>query len=166
MTPVRLRPTTPDDLDFVLNAEQDPDNARFVLPWTPAEHAAALTDPDVGHLIIEHAAERVGFVLLAGLTSPHGSLQFRRLVVTAKGQGFGRAAVRAVKRLAFVERGMHRLWLDVKPFNVRARRLYESEGFSVEGVLRECLRGESGFDSLVVMSMLAHEYCGGGGIEP
>ena len=97
-------------------------------------------------------------MLLARLTSPHGSLEFRRIVATAKGHGFGRAAVRAVKHFALVEWNAHRLWLDVKQHNSRTRRLYEAEGFVSEGVLRECLRTESGFDSLVVLSMLASEY--------
>jgi RimJ/RimL family protein N-acetyltransferase len=66
--------------------------------------------------------------------------------------------VRAVKRFAFEEHQAHRLWLDVKAFNARARHLYASEGFVEEGVLRECLRGESRFDSLVILSMLASEY--------
>jgi RimJ/RimL family protein N-acetyltransferase len=157
---VRLRPTSPEDLDFVLDAERDPENARFILPWTREQHARALADPDAAHRIIEpgSARDRVGFVLLLGLTSPHGSLEFRRIVVTAKGRGLGRAAVRAVKRFAFEEHKAHRLWLDVKAFNARARHLYASEGFVEEGVLRECLRGESGFDSLVILSMLASEY--------
>ena len=72
--------------------------------------------------------------------------------------GIGRAAVRLVKRFAFRKHGAHRLWLDVKEHNDRARRLYQAEGFIVEGVLRECLRGDSGFASLVVMSLLASEY--------
>jgi diamine N-acetyltransferase len=160
MVSVRLRPTTPEDLDFVLEAERDPDNARFILPWSKDQHARALADPDVAHRIIEHGGpgDPVGFVLLLGLLSPHGSLEFRRIVVSAKGRGLGRAAVLAVKRLAFEEHQAHRLWLDVKAFNARARHLYASEGFVEEGVLRECLRSESGFDSLVVMSMLASEH--------
>ncbi len=159
MTRVHLRPTS-DDLDYVLEAEGHPDNARFILPWTRPQHAQALADPDVAHLVIGPAGgqERFGFVLLVGLTSRPRGLEFRRIVVTAMGQGFGRAAVRAVKRLAFGERKAHRLWLEVKEHNARARRLYESEGFVVEGVLRECLRTETGFDSLVVMSMPAGEY--------
>jgi len=157
---VRLRPTTHADLDYVMDAERDPDSAPFILPWTRERHAQALADPDIGHLILERCGDnsRVGFVLLAGLTSPHESIEFRRIVVTAKGQGVGRAAVRAVKRLAFVEKKAHRLWLDVKEHNARARRLYESEGFVAEGVLRECLKAEPGYHSLVVMSILAPEH--------
>lgn len=103
MVSVQLRPTSPEDLDFVLDAERDPENARFILPWTREQHVRALADPDVAYRIIEleSTRDRVGFVLLLGLTSPHGSLEFRRVVVTAKGRGPGRAAVRAVKRFAF-----------------------------------------------------------------
>ena len=160
MASVQLRPTTPEDLDFVLAAERDPDNAWFILPWTREQHARALADPDVTHRVIvpEGSHDRVGFVLLLGLTSPHGSLEFRRIVVTAKGQGLGRAAVRAVKHFAFEEQKAHRLWLDVKAFNARARHLYAAEGFVEEGLLRECLRSDSGYDSLVILSMLASEY--------
>jgi diamine N-acetyltransferase len=159
MKSVRLHPTTQDDIEFVVDAERNPDNAPFILPWTRAQHVQALTDPDLAHLIIEpcNKHEPVGFVLLAGLTNPHGSLEFRRIVVTSKGQGFGRAAVRAVKQFAFSAQKAHRLWLDVKEHNTRARRLYESERFVSEGIRRECLRTDSGFDSLVVMSMLASE---------
>src|SRR5262245_52277548 len=139
MVSVILRPTRPEDLDFVLDAERDPENARFILPWTREQHARTLADPDVAHHIIEFGSprDRVGFVLLLGLTSPHGSLEFRRIVVTAKGRGLGRAAVRAVKHFAFEEHKAHRLWLDVMQFNSRARYLYASEGFVEEGVLRE-----------------------------
>ena len=46
--------------------------------------------------------------------------------------------------------------------NTRALALYESEGFVVEGRLRESVRvttdGADGYDSLVVMSLLDREY--------
>ena len=76
-----------------------------------------------------------------------------------EGTGYGRSAVRSVQRLAFRELGAHRLWLDVKLHNARARHLYQTEGFVEEGVLRECLRrADGGYDSLVVMSRLAREF--------
>jgi RimJ/RimL family protein N-acetyltransferase len=97
-------------------------------------------------------------VILGGLANPDSSIEFRRIVVVRKGQGYGRAIVRAVRELAFDELQAHRLWLDVKEHNARARALYKSEGFSEEGLLRECIRGPAGFESLVVMSLLHHEF--------
>jgi len=157
---VRLRRTIPEDIDFVIDAESDSDTRPFILPWQRDQHVAALSDPDLGHFIVEAPADaqRVGFVILAGLRNQNRSIEFRRIVIVRKRRGYGRAAVRLVKHFAFTTAGAHRLWLDVKEHNQRARRLYEAEGFVVEGVLRECLTEESGFGSLVVMALLAHEF--------
>jgi diamine N-acetyltransferase len=156
---ITLRPTTHEDLDFVVDAERDLDNRRWIIPWTRTQHESALGIADLRHLVLhDDTLGPVGFVILGGLESPHAAIEFKRVVVTAKQRGIGRAAVRLVKALAFDELDAHRVWLDVKDQNVRARALYESEGFVVEGVLRECLRTETGFDSLVVMSILRAEY--------
>ena len=159
---VCLRRTTADDIDFIIGAEQDGDTRPFILPWHREQHVAALSDPDLGYFIVETTADaqRVGFVILVGLRNPHRSLELRRVVIVRKRRGFGRAAVRAVKEFAFTTAGAHRLWLDVKEHNQRARALYEAEGFVVEGVLRECLKEQSGFSSLVVMALLASEFRG------
>jgi RimJ/RimL family protein N-acetyltransferase len=121
---------------------------------------AALKDDDVVHLIIEKDKSRVGYIILAGLKNQNQSIEFRRIVVTEKGGGIGREALRQIKQIAFEEFGAHRLWLDVKDFNERARRLYESEGFVTEGVLRDCIKKGDEWESLVLMSMLRQEYEG------
>ncbi len=159
MSAVRLRPTTLADMDFVVRAEQDPENRPFITPWSHERHAAALEDPDIAHRIVERGGSGpAGFLILAGLANSHQSLELRRLVVTQKGQGVGRAVLQLVKQLAFARPDVHRLWLDVKLGNPRARSLYESEGFVLEGVLRDCLKAESGFESLAVLSILESEY--------
>jgi diamine N-acetyltransferase len=81
-----------------------------------------------------------------------------RIVVNDRGKGYGRAAVRAIKRHAFETLSAHRLWLDVKEQNAWARAVYEKDGFRNEGTLRACLKGPEGFESLLVMSVLEHEY--------
>jgi RimJ/RimL family protein N-acetyltransferase len=84
-------------------------------------------------------------------------------VLQTKGQGFGRAALRVAKRVVFDDLGAHRFWLDVKQRNARAQAFYDSEGFVIEGTLREAVRtrledGKVGYDSLVVWSMLRSEF--------
>jgi RimJ/RimL family protein N-acetyltransferase len=86
------------------------------------------------------------------------------MAVQAKGAGFGRAALRMAKKIAFDDLGAHRFWLDVKKRNGRAQALYDSEGFVVEGELREAVKVESGFESMVVMSMLRSEFLGRRGL--
>lgn len=157
---IRLRRTSEGDLDFVLAAEGAEDNRRFVGQWTREQHREAMSHPDLAHLVVERVDEGrpVGYVIMAGLLDANRSVEFRRVVITEKGKGYGREVLRVVKKMAFEELKAHRLWLDVRENNQRARRLYESEGFVAEGVLRECVSVGSGWESLVLMSVLEQEY--------
>jgi diamine N-acetyltransferase len=162
---IQMRPTRVDDLAFVLQAENHPANKPFVEQWSHDRHVAALADSDFAHRIVERRsdAQPIGYIILAGLKNTHQSLEFRRLVITDKGHGYGRAAVRLVKQLAFEQYRVHRLWLDVRTHNRRAQQLYQSEGFVIEGTLRECVKLDDYFESLVIMSLLCSEYSGASG---
>jgi diamine N-acetyltransferase len=162
---VRLRPTMQSDLSYVLSLEQDEQNLPYITPWDRTQHEAAIRFPDFRHFIIEggEGLEPVGFLILIGCRSQHQSLELKRMVVQGKGQGFGRAALRVAKRVAFDDLSAHRFWLDVKQRNTRAKAFYDSEGFVVEGTLRDAVRiraddGTTGYDSLVVLSMLRSEF--------
>ena len=157
---VRLRPTMQSDLEFVLSLERDPENLPYITPWERIQHEAAIRFPDFRHFVIEtgEALESGGFLILIGCRNPHQSIELKRMVVRDKNQGFGRAALRVAKKIAFDDLGAHRFWLDVKKRNARAKALYASEGFTFEGELREAVRVRDGFDSLVVLSMLASEF--------
>jgi RimJ/RimL family protein N-acetyltransferase len=155
----RLRPTTEDDLGYVVAAEADADNAPYLAPSPHAEHLAFVRDPQHRHLVVEADGRPVGFVLLR-LHPGDRAVELRRLAITEKRRGHGRAALRLVKSIAFEEHGAHRLWLDVKPANERARALYRSEGFVEEGLLRDSLHLDGRFESLIVMSILRPEWDG------
>jgi len=159
---VRLRPTMTSDLEYVLSLEQDQDNLAFITPWERTQHEAAIRFPDFRHFIVEGGddLDAVGFLILIGCRSPHQSLELKRMVIQAKGSGFGRAALRVAKKVAFRDLDAHRFWLDVKSRNTRAKALYDSEGFVVEGELRDAVKSDGGFDSLIVMSMLRPEFTG------
>ena len=45
---VTLRPTTRDDVPFVIAVEQAPHARDFVLAWPAEQHGAAIADPDQG----------------------------------------------------------------------------------------------------------------------
>jgi RimJ/RimL family protein N-acetyltransferase len=158
---VVCRPTTPADLEFVIATERADDSADFVLQWSLDQHLAALGDASIAHWILEtEGVDRraIGFVIMAGVDRPGGTVEFKRIVVREKGAGLGREAVRLVKREVFERYHAHRLWLDVFEHNQRARALYTSEGFTVEGVLREHVEWHGQRRSLMIMSMLSREY--------
>lgn len=157
---VRLRPTMQSDLEFVLSLERDPENLPYITPWERIQHEAAIRFPDFRHFIIEcgEGLEAGGFLILIGCRNQHQSIELKRMVVRDKNRGFGRAALRVAKKVAFDDLGAHRFWLDIKKRNTRARGLYDSEGFLFEGELREAVKLQEGYDSLVVMSMLQAEF--------
>lgn len=161
MAEILLRDTTEADLDFVIQAETQ--SQQFVTLQSRDEHLAAINSENIAHLIIERQsdAQPVGYTIIAGLAKSRSTIELRRIVVTASGKGYGREALRMIKRFAFERLEAHRLWLDVKEHNTRAHKLYESEGFIVEGKLRDCIKTENGYESLLLMSMLKPEYLAG-----
>jgi RimJ/RimL family protein N-acetyltransferase len=155
---LKLRRARSADLAYIHRLEHDPRNASFINPWTRRRHQEAMKDRDCLQLIAEADGRRVGFVFLRGLKDREGTIEFKRIVIDAKGAGYGREALRLVQELAFEKHHARCLWLDVKEFNPRARKLYESEGFVKEGTLRERVRRNGRYHSLIVMSKLRREY--------
>jgi len=155
-----LRHTLESDLHFVVDLEHADENSSYIIAWTFSQHKQALSNRDLLHLIIERKSDDkpLGYIILAGLKQPHQSIEFRRIVIADKGKGYGKEALHLIKKMVFMELDAHRFWLDVKDHNSRARHIYESEGFIVEGILRECLKSGGKFESLVVFSMLQNEY--------
>ncbi len=99
---LELRRTLPADIPYVLGLEREDANRPFIVPWPEECHRATLDDPDLFHAILQ-GQDREGFLIVQGLTSPHRSVEFRRLVVQRKGRGAGRAALRLLKWKAFRE---------------------------------------------------------------
>ncbi|MFJ8790424.1 GNAT family N-acetyltransferase [Streptomyces sp. NPDC102462] len=91
------------------------------------------------HLVAELDGVLVGYIRLALPTSLACNAHVRQIqglavADAARGAGVGRALLRAVQDEAR-RRGARRITLRVLGHNTPARRLYESEGFAVEGVL-------------------------------
>ena len=155
---VILRATRPDELDSVLAMEAAASAAPFIVRWSVSEHQAALADPDQDHIAIEEDGRLVGFILLAGLRNPNHAVELRRIVMSEPGRGLGSRALALAIEYAFGRLDAHRLWLDVKVRNDRARRVYERAGFTREGVLRDAILTDGTYESLIVMSILKSEH--------
>ncbi|MBD2611381.1 GNAT family N-acetyltransferase [Nostoc punctiforme FACHB-252] len=154
---LRLCKTQEADLDYIVSAENDDENRQYIIPWSREQHLQAILNPDIAHLIVKNKI-RIGYVILAGLLDFNKTIEFRRIVITEKRKGYGKATVEIVKKLAFETYNAHRLWLDVKVQNKIAQAVYKKSGFVVEGILRECLKVDSKYDSLIIMSILQQEY--------
>jgi diamine N-acetyltransferase len=156
---IHLKKTTIEDLDFVIQTENHRENKDFVMSWTLKQHRDSLLDEDKLHLIIETSdKKRIGYAILAGLKNTNSSIELVRIVIADKGKGYGRTSIKAIQKYTFENLNAHRLWLDVKDYNERARYLYQSTGFVEEGRLRECIKNGDRYESLIIMSILQKEY--------
>jgi len=156
--PLTLQPTTAIDISFAWGAERAEHARELVTPWSEEQHAQAILDKDQEHLLVRLDEELVGFVLLAGLASSPHSIELRRIVVMRIGVGLGRQVMQLVLARVFDRTHAHRVWLDVKPGNTRARRLYSSLGFIEEGTLRDVLLVSGHRESVLLMSLLRPEW--------
>lgn len=89
--------------------------------------------------------------------------EFVRVVAIAPGRGIGTYALRRMIARAFDDLGAHRAYLEVVAENP-ARRLYEREGFVLEGTFRAGYREAPGvYRDLCAYGMLAADrprtYC-------
>ena len=153
-----LRAASEQDLPFIIGLEQQFRGLGLVGADDLPTHMSRMRDPDSQYWIAEEQGAAAGHVILRGIQSPNRSVELMRIVVAEPGRGLGRRVLEAVIAKAFHELPAHRLWLDVYEHNARARHVYRSVGFIEEGVLRECIRLEDRYASLVVMSMLEGEY--------
>ena len=156
---IGLRPATIDEVDYIYELEARPENSHFVMAYSKERHTQIIVNADEELLIIVDKAtdKPMGFVILAGLTNPNLSMEFRRLVISDKGKGLGRQALHLIIQYCFKMLKFHRLWLDVYEDNERGIHLYQSVGFKKEGTLRDVIKHGDSYRSLLLFSILEGE---------
>ncbi|WP_416967060.1 GNAT family N-acetyltransferase [Streptomyces sp. 4F14] len=138
--PLRIRPAAPTDAPLLAHLDHHAWSRLHAVMPKPAVGAPFFDDrhhPD-DYLVATLADHLVGFIRLAPAfieASAHvRQIQGLAVSESARGNGVGRALVRAAIEKARTE-GARRITLRVLSHNTPARRLYEGEGFAVEGVL-------------------------------
>ncbi|MGW4567219.1 N-acetyltransferase family protein [Streptomyces sp. NPDC004561] len=129
------------DLALLDRTTWSPLHAVMPEPQPPYEPFFDERHPPDQYLVAELEGRVAGYLRLARptpLASNAHVLAIQGFVVAeeARGRGLGRALIRAAVAHAR-GRGARRLTLRVLGHNTPARKLYESEGFAVEGVLPE-----------------------------
>ncbi|GGM25588.1 N-acetyltransferase [Streptomyces fumigatiscleroticus] len=157
-----IRTATPDDEEALLRLDRVTWSHQHAVtpPPGPGEPFFRERSGPDDHLVAEVDGRVVGYVRLGfptELASNAHVRQIRGLAVAdeARGRGVGRALVRAAVEEAR-RRGARRITLRVLGHNTAARKLYESEGFVVEGIQPEefCLDGTYADDVLMGQSLI------------
>lgn len=125
---IELRVSSRDELSEFAKMETAPDTADYILPYDQARHRAEFERDDIVYLSIYRQSRLAGFFILA-LDPDPGSVEFRRIVVAARGQGIGQAAIPLMEDYCRDQLGRGRVWLDVFACNRRGRHVYEKLGY-------------------------------------
>jgi len=159
-TNLRFRQAAETDLDYIMDVEYITENAKYVIPYTRATHMSTLNTKGAVHLIIEtiDGLEKVGFLMIAGLDNPAKEIEFTRIILAAKGKGYGHETLQMLISWAFDDLKFHRAWLDCKDHNARALHVYEKAGFQREGLIRETILTDGVYENLVILGILDREY--------
>jgi [ribosomal protein S18]-alanine N-acetyltransferase len=128
---VVLRSLRREDIAAVVEIETE----AFSTPWKP-ETFAGLIDREAVELIVMEDADRrvIGYAVLWCILE-QGELANLALATSRRGQGLGAMLLRHVMRTA-KDRGVERLFLEVRASNQRAIDLYAGFGFTDVGLRR------------------------------
>jgi ribosomal-protein-alanine N-acetyltransferase len=153
----RLRPMRPADVDAVHDIER----RVYDFPWSAGHFRDSLL---AGHgcWVYQMGARVVGYaVMMRGVDEAH----LLNLVIDPafQRQGLGRGFVGQLCELARGH-GAQALFLEVRPSNLAAQRLYRSMGFAEVGRRRGYYPARDGREDALVMRLDLAEQGGGGDV--
>jgi RimJ/RimL family protein N-acetyltransferase len=163
MTAFQVRRARPEDFDAVLRLfEAVAAERRYILTEPPIDHELRRTrfletirSDDAFVFVAETGGEVVGELTAFRRTSTSPAMIGMAVLAPWRGRGVGTALMRACLAWAR-ESGVHKLSLEVFPWNEAAIALYRKFGFVEEGRLRKQYRRQSGelWDVLVMGLLL------------
>lgn len=125
---IELRASELSELAAFGDMENAVDTAEFILPYTLGKHQAEFARDEITYLSIYRGSSLVGYFILVRETDGR-SVEFRRIVVAAKGEGIGQVAIRQMESWCRDQLGCERIWLDVFDFNRRGQHIYRKLGY-------------------------------------
>ena len=164
---VTLRPARGEDVDFLLELANHEAVEPFMGGRQPRDAAALAhevernaAEPDrFGRVVIEADGEPAGTVTWELVNERSSIVRLERLAVHPRFRGRGVAddGTRRLQRHLLVERGFHRLELEVYAFNERALAHAERVGYVREGVKRQAYWRHDRWNDAVLFSLLRED---------
>ncbi len=142
----RLRPMTASDLDAMMAIER----VNFPFPWTEGNFKDSMNSGYIC-LVMEQGKELMGYaVLMMVLDEAH--LLNISVAKSYQGQGWGRYLLVQMMEIGREKGGLN-MFLEVRPSNRSALRLYESMGFNEMGIRPGYYPAHNGREDAVLMGM-------------
>jgi [ribosomal protein S18]-alanine N-acetyltransferase len=141
----RIRPMRDEDVDIVLAIER----RAYGYPWSRGIFIDCLRVPYVCE-ILEEGDQVLGYAIMS-LGGDEAHLLNLCLDESAQGRGLGTLVLDHLMRRATLE-GVRVLYLEVRPSNARAIKLYRRAGFARIGVRRNYYRAAAGREDALVLA--------------
>ena len=101
----------------------------------------------------------IGLISLWDRSIPHQAAELSVWIGEGhRNGGNGTEALRLALRHAFGPMALHKVYLRVLEYNVRAIRTYQKVGFRIEGTLREEMKVQGRWHNLIYMGILADDF--------
>lgn len=142
---VRVRAMRPEDLSAVMRIEK----ASYSMPWGDGTFRGLLRRADSDLIVAEAAGQTVGYAV-AWFVVDQAELGNVAVAQDWRGRGIGALLLEEILDRAG-RRGMREIFLEVRPSNLVAQRLYERHGFREVGRRRHYYL-EPSEDALVMRS--------------
>ncbi len=104
--------------------EQDSEVKRFIGIDQLSDHQECYDNSDSIYLTILKENRAIGFLILK-LDSGKDSVEFKRIVLSQRGRGFGQSAISEMESYCKHTLGRNRIWLDVLESNSRGQHIYK-----------------------------------------
>ena len=162
---MKLRALEVSDLPFVhkLNNEYSIMSYWFEEPYESLTELQYLFDK---HLLDESERRfivedenQVVIVELVEINYIHRNCEIQIIIKPEfNGKGYAKFAFEKATSYAFDILNMHKIYLYVDTDNEKAVHIYESQGFNIEGLLKEQFYTKGKYKDAYIMALLKHEY--------
>ena len=168
---VRIRNITRADIPLLVKWKNDPEIADLVrgapinttFEIESRRYEKGLGEYDTLRLIIESlTGSSIGFISLGSIDKENRKAEVGMLIGEKRmwDRGFGTDALVTLLRHLFLELDFHRVGLEVFEYNVRAKKVYEKIGFTIEGLERQGLYRNGRYYDVILMGILRDEFLG------
>lgn len=163
---IRLRPLEREDLYFVHQLDNNASVMRywFEEPYETFTELSSLYDEHIHdqrerRFVVECMGEQAGLVELVEIDHVHRRAEFQIIVAPEhQGKGIASQATRLAMEYGFSVLNLYKIYLIVDKKNHVARRIYEKQGFRVEGELRHEFFINGQYRDVTRMCLFQHDY--------
>ncbi len=168
---VVLRDIRDGDIEVMTAWRNDPQVNKYFFEYEPVSYekeklwVEALRERKDEKLFIiaplENPDRAIGTVGLVRIDHRNKKAEWGRFQLgdsSSRGQGLAAEAIYLSLQYAFDHLNLRRIYLEVFAWNDRARSLYESFGFKIEGTYRAHIYREGTYHDVAIYGLLEHEF--------